>query len=234
MSIIMTAGKEKVNWSPKDEKDEGLKKTASTEEQEVEASDDDKLYEAAKSFLENKVEKEAEAECVAEEEVEVVNDDSVVDDVVEEVSETVEGDAVSKVEDAVDKVEEALEEVKDAVEECVDGDENAVEDISDDVAEVEIEVVDEEPVSDEGEIIVESEPVCESCGAVMAKNEEEEVKESSDEKAEEEEVVEASSGDEFVRYSKISPKNRSKLRKYWKGMLAYAPDFVDLMTKDYE
>ena len=96
--------------------------------------------------------------------------------------------------------------------------------------EIEVEEVGEEVVPEDGEIIIESEPVCESCGAVIAKTEEE-TKEAG---TEAEEMTVEASGDEFVKYAKISPKNRKKLRDYWKNMLNYAPDFVDLMVKDYE
>ena len=60
MSIIMTAGKKKINWSPKEQGDV-LVKTASTEEV---VSDDDSLFEAAKSVIEAAKEKKCEdCEC---------------------------------------------------------------------------------------------------------------------------------------------------------------------------
>ena len=210
MSIIMTAGNKKVDWSPKAKENKPLTKVASTEGQEVEERDE--LFEAAKGVVQK------EAQCFGEEEGIVVEEPQDVVEVieegdgVEEVSEEAEA-KVESVEEAVEAVEEAVEDLKDVVEEKEEGVED-VEDVEDEVAEVEIEVVDEEPVSDEpvaeeGEIIIESQPEsCEACGATMA-----------------------SSGEEFVRYASISPSNRKKLRKYWKEMLNYAPDYVDLMTK---
>jgi len=233
----MTAGKNKVNWSPKNIEDKSLTKTASTKGQKKEISDDDVLFEAAKSFIEASKENKYEDKTDIEEatgfdNVEDSVEDSVVLDTDEgevelgevsdvEVSEVAEGEAseakavekVEKVEEAVEKVEEAVADLKSVVsnEEVA---EEKVEDQADgdEVAEIEIEVVDEEPVSDEEGMIKESKPSsCEVCGSTFA-----------------------SSDDDFVRYAKLSPANRQKLRKYWKGMLNYVPDYVDLMTKDYE
>jgi len=50
----------------------------------------------------------------------------------------------------------------------------------------------------------------------------------------EEEPVVASSEEEFCRFAKISPQNRAKVADYWKNSLGYPPDYVDLLTKDYE
>ena len=44
----------------------------------------------------------------------------------------------------------------------------------------------------------------------------------------------AGSKDEFVKYAKLSPKNRAKLQNYWVNMLGYPKDYVALMTKNYE
>lgn len=47
-------------------------------------------------------------------------------------------------------------------------------------------------------------------------------------------ACEASADDEFVRYAKISPSNRKKLIDFWKKDLGYVPEYVKLMTMDYE
>lgn len=250
MSIIMTAGNKKVDWSPKEKQDKVIVKTASTEEQEVvEASDEDALFEAAKSVIEaakkcddcdcdpceceeEGKEKEKETkEAASCGDAPVKEDSAMVFDVSDE-EEGIEDGGEATVEEAIEKVEDALEEVKDAV--GVEGDEvsdDAIVEDEGEVAELEIEVVDEEPVAEEGEIFIESEPACcESCGSALASTDDE------TKEATTEEVVgrEASSGEEFVRYAAISPANRKKLRQYWKSMLNYVPDYVDLMTKDYE
>jgi len=201
MSIIMSAGNKKVEWSPKS-KDQSLTKVASTGEQEVQERDD--LFEAAKGVVEKEAGAFGEEEAVV---LDIEDSDNggfeVAEDAASEVSEEA---AVETVEEAVEAVEEAVEDLKSVV--TGEGEEEN---------EIEIEVIDEEPVSQEGEIVIESEPVldsepkptcCESCGATTA-----------------------SSGEEFVKYASISPSNRKKLRQYWKGMLNYVPDYVDLMTK---
>ena len=80
-------------------------------------------------------------------------------------------------------------------------------------------VVPEIPGKDvsQSEIIVESKPDC----GCMAK------KEVKLEKS-------AATEEEFCRFAKLSPANRKKLGDYWKNMLGFPKDYVDLMVKDYE
>lgn len=43
-----------------------------------------------------------------------------------------------------------------------------------------------------------------------------------------------SSDEDFCKFAKLSPQNRSKLSNYWVNMLGYPKDYVSLLTKDYE
>ena len=44
----------------------------------------------------------------------------------------------------------------------------------------------------------------------------------------------AATEEEFCRFAKLSPANKAKLANYWTNMLGYPKDWVDLLTKDYE
>ena len=44
----------------------------------------------------------------------------------------------------------------------------------------------------------------------------------------------ASIEEEFCRYAALSTENRKKLKNYWTKDLGYPPDYVNLMTTDYE
>ena len=248
MNIIMPAGKEKTKWVPEENK--GLQKTASTEEQNAEAKEeDDSLYAAAEKYLKDKEEacgvmpdEEVAVVEVAPAEGEIADVAEVIEDIVpegdvaeaeevsEELSEGVEEtleEAVEEMKEAIDKVEEAITEQKE--EEAVEENEEA---------EIEIEIEDEgneedEEEEPEGALKIEESSPC------MAETEAE-TKESSDEaetvEASEEDNVEktADSSEEFVRYSKISAPNRKKLKRFWGVDLKYPMDYVNLMVKDYE
>ena len=239
MSMITPAGYSKFNWSPKAQ-DEKLTKTASSEDgnevqkEEEKEEDVNPIYEAAKDFMGSGKDEDA-----------VVDGEEKKDGLdVEEVSEKSESvsDAVKEVEEKAEAAEATVEAVKEAVdkiEEAVEGVKGA---IGEEVEEVEIEIEDspceekvEEKVDDE--IIIESEPKIEE-EACMAKDKKE-VKESKEEekKADIKEDIsmeKSASTEEFIKIAKLSPANRSKLRNYWKNMLDYPADYVDLMTRDYE
>ena len=207
MTMIVPAGNNKLDWSPKHDK---MVKTASAEG-EVEVQEEDALYDAAKKAVEaakdDKQEKEAACgdddtaviEVEVEDEVASEGEKSVEEAVAEVVQKAEEAEAVVEaVEEAIGKIEEAVGEVKDAVNsEAV---EEAVEEVSEEVSEVPgEEVVD-------GDVIVESEPV----------------------------DVEAASSEEFCKFAMLSEPNRKKLVNYWVKQLGYPKDYVALMVKDSE
>lgn len=212
-------------------------------------SDKDLLYEAAKKVVEaqfgdteveDEVEDEAEevedeAEEVEEtgeeveesaEAVEEANEAEAVGDVQEAVAELVEkanqaDEVAAKVEEAVAKVEEAVAGVKEAVEggaEAVGAVEEAIE--APEEAVIDIDVVDETPELGGEEIVIESEPEIESCGAMA----------SSDKK----DLQKLAGADDFVKISMISPTTKKKVLKFWKDDLGYVADYAKLMTTNFE
>ena len=252
MTVIMPMGGKKFGWEPGKKQTVKVASAGKENEQEIVVDGSDALYEAAKAHLGKQAQFE-DAEIVTVEEIPgddmaseiggIVNEvsEEVTDDAVEEslenAEEKSEAGAATEIGAAVEKIEEAVEEVKEAVEE-LDG-AGAGEEV-----EVEIELDDlgekspfgEAPCADESceddlgedEIVIESKDekkdgVCEACGAVTASCECKAKKQAS-----------VSSGDEYVRYSKVSPKNQRLVRNYWKSDLGYDPDYVALMTKNYE
>ena len=237
MSVIVPAGSKRRDWVPQDP----MVKTASTD---VDEPVKDELLEAAMGVLERqeevvvaaedeevkddeevKAEEAEEAEevkeaCVAadgsEVDVEVKEPEAVLEEVsddgvvTEEEEEVVEQAAVEKIKSAVEEIEVALEEVVDA-EEALTKVKDAIGTVEEVHEEMGVEKTDEDETGD-------------------VSFTEEVIKDS----VEEDEPVIASSEEEFCRFAKISPKNRSKLAKYWKNALGYPADYVDLLTKDYE
>lgn len=212
MSIIVPAGNQKINWSPKN--DEKLTKKASIDgvEEVQEEEEENPVYEAAKNFL-------------GGQEAEIVDADVPgVDEVVEEVSEVEEveksvSEAVAEVEQKAEEADQKIEAVVEAVEKI----DEAVQGVKDAVADADDEVVEIDEVSGDGdEVEVEVEAV------------------PGEEVIDDEIIVEtdidktASTEEEFCKYAKLSPQNKAKLAKYWVNMLGYPKDYVNLMTKDYE
>lgn len=162
-------------------------------------------------------------------EVEVDVEEAVESDVQEAVAELVEkaeaadqlADAVS---DALGKVEEAVTEVKEAVGgEAVDAVEDMVGDsagdsLGDDEV-VEIEIVDDSADLGGEDIVIESEPDTECCGAMASVKKD---------------LAKSAGADQLVKTSKISPTTRQKVLKFWKDDLGYVADYAKLMTTNYE
>ena len=234
----MSAGNKKVNWSPKDEE---VIKVASNGTPEVK-EEVNALYEAAKKFAQDFGKKEevvencekckkgaAECTCAKEECKDVVkkDDETAIIEIETPEGEKAEHEAVGEVEQAVEKLEEVVVELKDAVGKSEVAEEKEIEiEIEEDGDKPKLEfevgeksVVPEIPGKDvsQSEIIVESKPDC----GCMAK------KEVKLEKS-------AATEEEFCRFAKLSPANRKKLGDYWKNMLGFPKDYVDLMVKDYE
>lgn len=162
-------------------------------------------------------------------EVEVDVEEAVESDVQEAVAELVEkAEAADQLADAVgealNKVEEAVIEVKNAVGgEAVD----VVEDMAGDSAGdsfgddevVEIEIVDDSEDLGGEDIIIESEPDTECCGAMASVKKD---------------LAKSAGADQLVKTSKISPTTRQKVLKFWKDDLGYVADYAKLMTTNYE
>ena len=240
--IIVPAGNNKIDWSPRDQ--EKLQRTASTEGQEQEIQEEvNPLYEAAKNFVEAAEEKKCdECECDpckcekkkaagTKEAGAMCDDDEAVIEVeeVEEVEDTGEtpksvSEAVAEVEEEAAKAAEVIEKVK----ECVEKIEEAVQEVKDAagvageevVEDLGVEVVEDIP----GEVVEDSEVIVEGdeTSACMAGKREVVMDKS------------AATEEEFCRFAKLSPSNRKKLADYWTNMLGYPKDYVALMTKDYE
>jgi len=223
MSIIMPAGNNKTEWSPKEAKEEKVVKTASAETKEVVTEEVDALLVAAKSVV-AKQKKQAQFDMEAP-----------CGDVGEEVAEE---KAIDKVQEATEAVEVAVEELKGAVEdaggvhkeegisvECPEGE--------GDVEEVEIEIVDDEKSPEVSVEIPDGEKKEEK---IMVKSEEpkEEKKECACAGKEEKLEKDAGTEEEFCKFAKLSPQNKKKLSNYWVNMLGYPKDYVALMTKDFE
>ncbi len=144
-------------------------------------------------------------------------------------------DMVEKIEEAVEKVEEAAQGVRSAVGADVEVDVGG-----DEIAEVEIDI-DEEP----SEVVEDDASDVSEVDDIVEVDESEEVEEEGGEdiiqESEKDEVLasakstrKVASKDDFVRTSKISPTTRKKVLELWKNKLGYAPDFCNLMVKNYE
>lgn len=244
MTMIVPAGNNKLDWSPKETK---LQKVAS-EGQEGQDIELDALYEAARGVVqaseeEKKCEdcecdpceceekddstKEACGEMKDEEAIILDVEEVPAEEVAEEVSEEVPAEEVSSqsVSEAVAEVEAKAEEAEalvEKVEEAVDKIEEAVQGVKEVCGSGEAEEVEFE-VSEEAEGCGE----CEEAEGIPG-----------EEETDDEVIVEgfdkAASAEEFCKYAKLSGQNRKKLKDYWTNMLGYPKDFVDLMTKDYE
>lgn len=241
MTMIVPAGNNKLDWSPKGTK---FQKTASDGQgsKDIEV---DALYEAAKGVVEAgyKEDEEKSAACgdgVERDEeaivldVEEVPEEGMVEEVSEEgvsqsVSEAV-AEVEQKAEDAeavVEQVEDAIEKIEEAVEgvRAVTGGGDNEGDNEEDNEEVEVEIEEIGEGDDLGEVpgeeeVEEDEVIVEGGKERMAKGEAS--------------MGKSASTEEFCKYAKLSPQNKTKLKNYWTNMLGYPKDFVDLMTKDYE
>lgn len=217
MSIIMTAGNRKTDWSPKVQKLDAMVKVASVEDMGGNNATDeaDPLLDAAKKVMgtgfgcEDCGKPELPCGC---------------GDVAGDVSKTSEA---PKVDEAIEKVEEAVADLKSAVSgEPVD---EVVEiEIEDDKEEEEVEVEIEDDEEGEGneDIIIESSPDAEGCD--KKKGDEE------CDKDEDPKMDKSAASDAFCKLASLSPVNKKKLAKYWKDALGYPKDYVDLMLKNYE
>ncbi len=249
MSMIVPAGNNKLDWSPKATK---LQKTASggQEAQDIEI---DALYEAAKSVVAaNKEDKKCEKcedckcdPCICKDKKDkkqekeagaMCDDDSVVLEI-----EEVQGDGLDGASEDMNVVEEVSTEAEPRS-------------VSEAVAEVEAKADEAEAVVEEISLAVEKiEEAVEGVKAVCGKGKDGEAvadeeaivetdKVPGEEVVDSEVIVEgeeasmdkSASSEEFCKYAKLSPQNRKKLNDYWTNMLGYPKDFVNLMTKDYE
>lgn len=230
MSIIMPSGVNKINWSPKSESK--VVKVAGSDKG-AEPVETDSLEAAARDFLGKKAQEVVEVECPEPGcddmiEKEVGGDETSVVEVsepsdVEEVTETEEPCdevAVESIEVAVEAVEDALEEVKDAVSEAKGKGVS-----EDEITEVEIEIPGVPETEEEAEV----EEVVEDKEGEIEKESTQYTEMSADE-----DVTLAGSSEEFCKFAKLSPQNRSKIADYWVNMLGYPKDYVTLLTKDYE
>lgn len=283
MSMIVPAGINKLNWSPKDKETTTVKTAGADEEstQEVVVEEDvDALEAAARSFLDQKEAAPEEAEEVKEasEETEEVKEASeetevkeagtcgceagqtceacgglVAEDEIEAPVGEEEAAEVVEVADEGEVHEEAEEVAIESVEVAVETAAEALEDAAEAIAEVKgvtvdegAEEVPEGPVDDE---VVEVSEIEIEVPGVMEEDEDVEVEkegglgcmmsdESGEEKTAEEdsekEPTVADSSEEFCKFAKLSPQNRSKIADYWVNMLGYPKDYVALLTKDYE
>lgn len=251
MSIIMSAGNKKVDWSPK-----GLTKVASSGEAVEETN---ALYEAAKKFAQDfstskdkeevKCEKcqnaEGDCKCGAEgvEEVAKKDEEAIIEIETPE-SEKLEEVSKQKVEEVAEKLEEVVVELKDAVQGVEVAEEKEIEiEVTPSGAVVE-EKSDEKPLDipgkkevEDGGIVVESKPeeIC-ACAAKKEEKKEDKKEEVKEEKKDDKEVKmdkSAATEEEFCKFAKLSPVNKQKLNQYWTA-LGFPKDYVNLMTKDYE
>ena len=263
MSMIIPAGVNKLDWSPKDKVVKTVKTAGVGEEstQEVVEEPTDALAEAAKSFLDKKEAGSDKCECEGEctcgcgeqkkESCGIVSEDeivapeecakcsecgAVIEDVVDDI--VVDGDeaaAVIEVSDetevpdldvTIESIEIAVETLEEAVEELKEVETNEE---TDEITEVSDEVDDGEGEVTEVEIEV---------PGVMDEDDVEEVEKEgmyttmSDDSDKEPTV--AGSSEEFCKFAKLSPQNRTKIADYWVNMLGYPKDYVSLLTKDYE
>jgi hypothetical protein len=237
MPFIMPSGNRIFNWSPKS-KDEKLTKTASTGAVE-EQTDKDLMYELAKKVIAKRTvaaqEEQKKYDFETQETQDKVDEDLDIADVELETEEVSEETSEKKpccdddVVIALENLEDAVAEVKDAVAETHEEDEDnefvVIEESDDDevVDETEptestFEVSIDEADKDDGEIIVQSEEECAEEGPAQKQTQK----------------VEASSNDDFVKLSQISPETRKKTAEFWKKYLGYPADYVDLMVKNYK
>jgi len=263
MSIIMTAGNKKVEWSPKDDK---LVKSASVQGEVKEETNP--LYEAAKAVVEagKKCEKcgEKESECVCEEpkkdevkkagKVPGVPDGTGPHGMGKEKGRGEgpcgEGGKESEETAVVDLppmgspegdviVEPVAEEASEAskMEEAVEKIEEAVVELKEVVEEEKDELpegeVDEVEIDIGGDDIP-GEEVSDSEIIVQSEPCAESPLEGCMAKEKGKVSKSASTEEEFCKFAKLSPANKAKLANYWTNMLGYPKDWVDLLTKDYE
>ena len=219
MAVIMPAGKTPFDWSPKVEKEEMVKhastKKQAAKEQSQSVSDKEALFEIAKRVLAEREESYVETDAMSED----FEEDG-------ETSETsTAAEALEKAEEAIEQAEEAIEVAIEEV--CPVAAEEEIEiplDEEDGIVEIEIE---ESEIP--GETTVEDDTIVEGRQECVADEDN-----SDEEDAEDEVSIEASTEDDFVRLSKISPANRKKLYSYWTQDLGYPPDYCKLLVKDYE
>lgn len=111
----------------------------------------------------------------------------------------------------------------------------------DEADEIEIEIKEESPAeeSKEEEIEKESGAACaeaepEIKTEAKAEKAEEKKAEGEDEKEEEADMAKNAAHDlsKLVHVAKLSKQNKEDLRKYWKDMLGFPPEYVDAMLKD--
>jgi len=237
MPQIMPAGKAQVDWSPKiQEEDEMVKHSSTNKAPKAKfVSDKDALVAIAKRVLAEREDllpfmsdEDSGVEDVEDvEEVSIDGIDGI--DGIEDVEEVGVEAAIGKVEDALEDVTEAIAEVKAEV--CDDPIEDEIEiPIGDGEGIVEIEV--EEPEIP-GETSVEDDTVVEGREERLAKDEVDAIVDGEDD-SEDEVAIEASTDDDFIRLSKISPANRKKLYTYWTQDLGYPKDYCKLLVQDYE
>ena len=252
MSIIMPSGANKADWSSTSK---DLVKTAGSEEapkdelleaataylgelgekETEEGADDstDVIEEAVPSEV--VVEVSEEDEAGEADEAEIVLEDAEADGVVTEVEEEdVEVEAKDAIDEAVIEIQEAVENIQEAI--SVSDEAEVAEDVSEEVSDeiVEVEISDETDFSDE---VAEVRPAC-----GVAKSEEVDIPGVADDQdmveveketstcagSKGKTTKEASSGEEFLRYAALSPKNKEKLKDYWVNYVGYPKDYCDI------
>jgi len=241
MSMITPVGKKNFEWAPQEENEKVKTSSQAQYDALVEAGIVPGVDEEA---FEDKQGKEDGIGCgVAQDELAVVEVDICepceepceeggglglgVEEVAEEGGS---GDVQEAVAELVEKAEQA-EEVAEAVTDALERVEEAVQDVKSavgvadevtDVVEVDLEETDDDG-DDDGDDVIDTTPEDE----LVVESEDDDKEDSDNEKT-------ASAEDDFVKFAKISPKNRKKLRNYWISALGYPSEYVNLMTKDYE
>ena len=170
----------------------------------------------------------------------VPGDDVVPPEAEIEVSEELEvgGDPIQEATEAVQEAQDALETVEVALETIDGGGEPEIEldEGGDDgvVEEFEIEIGgDEEEEAEESACLAEDAPAVEAPAAPVEAPAPAEVTPAVAADTDET-TVEAEDSSRFVKIAKLSPQNKKKLAHYWKSMLGYDPEYVNLMVRDYE
>ena len=255
MAVITPVGKMDFDWSPVENKEEQILKTASTADKSTEKvakkgivakkSDKDLLYEAAKKVIEAQFGDTEIAEDVAEDVEEIAEDVGEAVEEVEDVSdvsetgEVAEEEAVADVQEAVAELVEkaqAADEVAVAVADAVATVEEAVAGVKAAIGgegeEEEVEIDIEGPIEDES-VELEVDLVDEEGGEDIIQESDELEACGSFAKVKRELKKEAVA-DDFQRISKISPTTKKKIIQYWKTEYNYAPDYVALMATNYE
>jgi len=255
MSLVIPAGNKSLNWVPQEPKNTKLTKTAAIGEEigeeVVEYDSRDALYNAAKEVIDASNEDKDEAEGVGCGQLKGSGNgpldgtgcgprsiaDESPSEVIEDIAEDV---AVDGVQDAVEQVEEAVGQIEEAVgalKENVEGVDALTEDENVEI-EVELEVSDEVSdgvVDDAGEVVDEVVEVTDEVVDDVVDNKEDDlIVESTEEEDEIAMDKSASVGEEFCKFSKLSPQTRNKVLSYWKDALNYPADYVALMVKDYQ